>query len=392
MNTEQPEPTVHYGDDGHSASPVTSESADGSPATAGNGSSNSRRRRRRRKGKGPNPNQPQSQNQNQPVAAQADGEAVSFELLPVVTQAQVQGGGAAAPAQNGSQNNSQNGYAQGGKRKNGRKRSGGSGGGGNPQPGNGQPRQQRQARQNTGGGGAWRRGGSGEGGPDGNREGARGGFGGSEHFQDANGNAGGRRKGKFGKRGPTSFVGPMDHSYRMVNGNVADGPPSTMDYRNANGNANGNMSGRNEYSEVEQTPTVRENAPVRIVCFIEDLFIVTKMNETARKMGVKLQFAKAEKETLATITDGPEAERPALIIFDLNNVNAKPLTLIPKLKAKLKRGTSIIGFLQHVQGDLKMKAVEAGCDTVLPRSAFSLSLPNLLRRYGFDEAEELAEA
>ena len=389
MNTEQPEPTVHYGDDGHSALPATSESADGSPAAAGNGSSNSRRRRRRRKGKGPNPNQPQ--NQAAAPQAGAEPEALTFESVPAA--AQVQGGGAPAPTQSGTQNapqnGQQNGYAQGGKRKNGRKRSGGAGGGANPQPGNGQPRQQRQARQNTGG--AWRRGGSSEG-PDGNREGARGGFGGSEHFQDANGNAGARRKGKFGRRAPAGFVGPMDHSYRTVNGNIADGPPSTMDYRSANGNSNGNMSSRNDYAEIEQPQTVREGAPVRIVCFIEDLFIVTKMNETARKMGVKLQFAKAEKETLAAITDGPEAERPALIIFDLNNANAKPLTLIPKLKAKLKRGTSIIGFLQHVQGDLKMKAVEAGCDTVIPRSAFSLSLPNLLRRYGFSEEEELAEA
>ncbi len=36
----------------------------------------------------------------------------------------------------------------------------------------------------------------------------------------------GKRKGK--QRGPREFVGPMDHSYRAVNGNVADGPPSTI--------------------------------------------------------------------------------------------------------------------------------------------------------------------
>ena len=35
-----------------------------------------------------------------------------------------------------------------------------------------------------------------------------------------------------------------------------------------------------------------------------------------------------------------------------------------------------------------MKALEAGCDTVMPRSAFSQSLPNLLRRYGLAEEEE----
>ena len=34
--------------------------------------------------------------------------------------------------------------------------------------------------------------------------------------------------GKQNQSGPRSFVGPMDHSYRAVNGNFADTPPSTV--------------------------------------------------------------------------------------------------------------------------------------------------------------------
>ena len=64
------------------------------------------------------------------------------------------------------------------------------------------------------------------------------------------------------------------------------------------------------------------------------------------------------------------------------------MTLIPKIKSKLKKGTSVIGFLSHLQGDLKAKAVEAGCDIVMPRSAFSQNLPTLLRRHGLDEEQE----
>jgi hypothetical protein len=95
---------------------------------------------------------------------------------------------------------------------------------------------------------------------------------------------------------------------------------------------------------------------------------------------------KSEKELTERLKSNGE-EKPSLIIFDLNNANAKPLTLIPKLKSKLKKGTSIIGFLSHVQGDLKQKAHEVGCDMVLPRSAFSQNLPQLLRRHGAIEAE-----
>ena len=187
------------------------------------------------------------------------------------------------------------------------------------------------------------------------------------------------------QRGPRMFVGPMDHSYRAVNGNVTDGPGSTIP---TSGNGHGTY-----YPDVYQAPPaapVREDATTRIFCFIDDLFFQAKIQETARKLGVKVEFVKGDKEAVARLTDAPEGERPTLLVFDLNNLNAKPMTLIPKFKAKFKKATSIVGFLNHLQGDLKMKAVEAGCDTVMPRSAFSQSLPNLLRRYGLEEEEDYA--
>src|SRR5215469_6434504 len=204
------------------------------------------------------------------------------------------------------------------------------------------------------------------------------------------------KRGKGGKqqRGPRSFVGPMDHSYREVNGNFADAPPSTIETGNY-GRRNGHGGGRTFLSEsgpidysVGRAIPVDENAPTKIYFFIEDLFFLAKIQETARKLGVKVGFAKNDKEVLSQLTSANEEDRPGLIVFDLNNANAKPLTLIPKLKAKLKKGTSIIGFLSHLQGDLKAKATEAGCDTVMARAAFSQNLPNLLRRYGAIEEDD----
>jgi hypothetical protein len=218
--------------------------------------------------------------------------------------------------------------------------------------------------------------------------------------QPGNNSGGFKRKGGGGKqqsRGPRSFVGPMDHSYRAVNGNFADTPPSTMDSHNGNyqSRSNGHGGGRSyqsdsqpiDYSQGRAIP-IAEDAPTKIFFFIEDLFFIAKISETARKLGVKVAFVKNDKESVAALVSGEEEDRPGLIVFDLNNANAKPLTLIPKLKTKLKRSTSIIGFLSHLQGDLKAKAVEAGCDTVMPRAAFSQNLPNLLRRYGMEEEDE----
>jgi CheY-like chemotaxis protein len=168
----------------------------------------------------------------------------------------------------------------------------------------------------------------------------------------------------------------MDHSYR-----------ATM----AGGN-NGARPGRQRpgfshaYPQPEPEPLpMREDATSRIFAFVDDLFFQAKIQETARKLNVKLEFVKSEADLSDRLKQNGE-EKPSLIIFDLNNASVKPLTLIPKLKSKLKK-TSVIGFLSHVQGDLKQKAHEVGCDMVLPRSAFSQNLPQLLRRHGAAEEE-----
>jgi len=167
----------------------------------------------------------------------------------------------------------------------------------------------------------------------------------------------------------------MDHSYRAVIGGEG-----------SNGHRPGRRPGFSaQYPQPEPEPLpARDDANPRIFAFVDDLFFLAKIQETARKMNVKVEFVKNDKDLTDRMSQNGE-EKPSLIIFDLNNAGAKPLTLIPKLKSKLKKGTSIIGFLSHVQGDLKQKAHEAGCDMVLPRSAFSQNLPQLLRRHGAAE-------
>ncbi|MGI4758139.1 MAG: hypothetical protein ACRYGF_14990 [Janthinobacterium lividum] len=194
-------------------------------------------------------------------------------------------------------------------------------------------------------------------------------------------------------RGPRSFVGPMDHSYREANGNYADGPASTIEMhgrRQSNHRNHGSNEDRlpPELMSNHRAIAIPEDAPTHIYFFIEDLFFTAKIQEAARQQGVKVAFMKPDKDIVAHFAELHDHEHPSLIVFDLNNTAAKPLTLIPKLKNKLKKGTSIVGFLSHLQGDLKAKAVEAGCNSVMPRAAFSQNLPNLLRRYGVEDEHE----
>lgn len=186
-------------------------------------------------------------------------------------------------------------------------------------------------------------------------------------------------------RGAGIYTAPMDHSYRAAQGN------------DNGGGQNRSRGGRNirppvlpkhfQAAEIEPLP-VSANGATRIYAFIEDLFFVAKIQETSRKLNVKVEFVKTGEDLIERVEASGE-EKPSLVIFDLNNYAAKPLSVIPKLKSRFKKGTTVIGFLSHVQGDLKLKAQEAGCDVVVPRSAFSQNLPQLLRRHGAPEDLEL---
>ena len=193
-----------------------------------------------------------------------------------------------------------------------------------------------------------------------------------QHHQQ--GGSGGKRGGR-GQRG-AAFVGPMDHSYRNAQ----------------NGNTGGQFRRGGftpqffQHPDVEPLPA-REDASTRIFAFVDDLFFQTKIKDTARKLNVNVEFVKTEKDVFERVEQNGNGS-PSLVILDLNNANAKPLSVIPKLRSHFKKGTSILGFVSHVDAELKVKAQDAGCDAVMPRSAFSQNLPQILRRHGADEEIE----
>ncbi len=192
-----------------------------------------------------------------------------------------------------------------------------------------------------------------------------------KNFAEPNGNGNGNGNGAkrvfrsvVNQKTPDAniYSAPMDHSYRTLQHEGNTGRPG-----------------------YEAMPVIDSSTSKPIFAFVDDLFFMAKIQETARKLNVKISFVKTEKEVLDSVAAGED--KPSLVIIDLNHHTAKPLTIIPKLKAKFKKETNIIGFLSHLQGELKVKAQEVGCDMVLPRSAFSQNLPQLLRRHATSEAE-----
>jgi len=115
----------------------------------------------------------------------------------------------------------------------------------------------------------------------------------------------------------------------------------------------------------------------KVLAVVSDLFFSVKITEAAKRAGMPVEFIKDEKQVIAKAK-----AKPTLIIFDLNFESIEPLKLISKLKENSDyKGISVIGYLSHVQGELKQKAQEAGCDMVMARSAFSQNLPMILKRH-----------
>ncbi len=115
----------------------------------------------------------------------------------------------------------------------------------------------------------------------------------------------------------------------------------------------------------------------KILAVLDDLFFTVKINESAKRAGLPIEFLKSETDALEKAK-----AKPLLIILDLNCGALDPLKLIEKLKANTEtKGINVLGYVSHVQGELKQKAQEAGCDMVLARSAFSQNLPQILKRY-----------
>jgi CheY-like chemotaxis protein len=114
-----------------------------------------------------------------------------------------------------------------------------------------------------------------------------------------------------------------------------------------------------------------------ILCVVDDLMFSVKISSAAKAVQVPVAFERVAGNVLNRI----RAERPTLVIFDLNSGRLLPLEAIRAIKADPGiSATRTLGYVSHVQGDVIAAARAAGCDEVLARSAFSEKLGDILSR------------
>jgi len=105
---------------------------------------------------------------------------------------------------------------------------------------------------------------------------------------------------------------------------------------------------------------------------VEDLFFATKISTAAQALGVVVEPA-----PLAGVLEQCRHSAPDLIIADLHGPG-DVLGAVSALKAEETRSIPIVGFYSHVDAELREAALDAGVDQVLPRSAFTAKLAEIL--------------
>jgi CheY-like chemotaxis protein len=113
-----------------------------------------------------------------------------------------------------------------------------------------------------------------------------------------------------------------------------------------------------------------------VLVLVDDLFFLSKLNETARHVGVTLQTV----PTGDALVQAASSSTPKLVLVDLN-ARQGALDAVERLGKTPQSGAPpVIAFLSHVQTELAEKARAAGCQQVLPRSKFTADLAQILQQ------------
>jgi CheY-like chemotaxis protein len=113
-----------------------------------------------------------------------------------------------------------------------------------------------------------------------------------------------------------------------------------------------------------------------VLAAVDDMFFASKIRATAEHLGLDVRFARTADALVAAARE----DAPALVVVDLHAQRCDPFALAESFKADaVLRNIPLIGFFSHVQTALKLRAEAAGFDRVMPRSAFTKHLAEILQ-------------
>ena len=109
----------------------------------------------------------------------------------------------------------------------------------------------------------------------------------------------------------------------------------------------------------------------------DDLMFSSRITGTAQALGLKMDVMKSTKELMARAKE----RTPTCVILDLSHPEVQIQAFIEKLKDAGSPMPRLVAYGSHVDAAVLRAAREAGCDLVLPRSAFIDQLPGNLNHW-----------
>jgi len=112
-----------------------------------------------------------------------------------------------------------------------------------------------------------------------------------------------------------------------------------------------------------------------VVAAVDDMFFMSKIRAVAESLNVTMRFVRNADALFSVALESGAA----LIIIDLQSQKFDAPNLARRLKADEQlRAIPLLGFYSHVETELRDQAEAAGFDRILPRSAFSANLAEIL--------------
>ncbi len=109
-----------------------------------------------------------------------------------------------------------------------------------------------------------------------------------------------------------------------------------------------------------------------VLAFVPDLMFGTRIEETARHLGIPIEFINSGNDAGAAIA----RLSPTLVVVALDAPGWEQV-----VSSARATGARVLAFGSHKDVDTLRAAKAAGCDQVVARSRMAAELPNLLEKY-----------
>ncbi len=109
----------------------------------------------------------------------------------------------------------------------------------------------------------------------------------------------------------------------------------------------------------------------------DDLMFASRVTGTARSLGLTVKPARS----IEILEELVRQDSPGCVILDLAFPSLRLPELLDWLRANCTPMPQIVAYGSHVDAVGLKEARDAGCDTVLPRSAFVEQLPGKLQEW-----------